>query len=170
MHQQSQPSTVSIRPATPSDTALILRFIRELAVYEKLEHAVVATEQDIERALFGEQPHAEVVIAEEGDQPAGFALYFQTFSTFRGRPGLYLEDLYVTPASRGKGYGRALLAHLAQIAVARGCARFEWSVLDWNEPAIGFYKSLGAVPMDEWTVYRLTGDALSALGSSEVQA
>lgn len=156
-----------IRPATPADSALILRFIRELAVYEKLENEVVATTGQIEQALFGATPHAEVVIGEENGEPVGFALFFQTFSTFRGRPGLYLEDLYVTPASRGRGYGRALLTHLARIAVARGNARFEWSVLDWNEPAIGFYKSLGAVPMDEWTVYRLSGDALVALGSSE---
>jgi GNAT superfamily N-acetyltransferase len=154
------PSTLLVREATPDDTALVLRFIRELAIYEKLEHAAVATEEQLRNALFGARRFAEVLIAEADGSPVGFALFFHTFSTFLGQPGLYLEDLYVRPESRGNGYGAALLRRLAAIAVVRGCGRLEWSVLDWNEPASGFYRKLGAVPMDEWTVFRLEGEAL----------
>lgn len=155
----------SIRSATVDDVATVLRLIRALADYEKLAHEVVATEDSLRAALFGPKPDAECVIAREGARPVGFALFFHNFSTFRGRRGLYLEDLFVEPDCRGKGYGRALLAHLAGLAVERGCARFEWSVLDWNAPAIGFYRSLGATVMDEWRICRLTGDALQALAA-----
>jgi GNAT superfamily N-acetyltransferase len=141
-----------------------MRFIRDLAEYERLAHEVIATEEDIDRALFGARPFAEVIIAEYENEPAGFALFFHTFSTFLGQPGIYLEDLFVLPELRGKGVGRALLAHLARLTVERGCGRLEWSVLDWNEPAIGFYRSLGSMPMDEWTVHRVTGEALRKLG------
>jgi GNAT superfamily N-acetyltransferase len=153
----------SIRPAAPGDAGLMLYFIQALADYEKLSDEMVATEADIDRALFGERPHAEAVIAELGGIPVGFGLYFYSFSTFLGRPSLYLEDLFVLPEHRGKGVGRALLAHLAGIALDKGCGRFEWTVLDWNEPSIRFYESLGARQQDEWLIYRLTGDALHAL-------
>ena len=152
-----------IAAATPADVPLILALIRDLAEYGRMADQVEATEADIERALFGERPCAEAVIARAGDEAVGFALFFHTFSTFVGRRGLYLEDLYVRPAFRGRGVGRRLLAHLAALAVERGCGRFEWSVLDWNAPAIAAYRRAGAVPMDEWTVYRLAGDALRAL-------
>ena len=142
---------------------LILSFIRELAEYERLSDEVVATEEALRAHLFGERPVAEVVIGEEGGTPAGFALFFHSFSTFLGRPGIYLEDLYVRPESRGRGVGRALLVHLARLAKERGCGRLEWSVLDWNEPAIGFYGRLGASPVDGWTVFRVTGEALEEL-------
>ena len=155
-----------IRPAIQADAALIHAFIRELAAYEKLLDDVLATPDDIGRALFAPVPRAFCDIAEWEGQPAGFALWFHNFSTFRGRHGIYLEDLFVEPAFRGHGIGKALLAHLARRAVADGCARFEWSVLDWNEPAINFYKSLGAVAMDEWTIFRLSGDALTRLGQT----
>ena len=152
-----------IRPAVPDDAALVLSFIRQLAEYERAPDAVIATEADIRATLDGSPAPAEVVLAFEGDEPVGFALFFHNYSTWLGRAGLYLEDLFVRPDHRGKGYGRRLLAHLAGIARTRGCGRLEWSVLDWNEPAIRFYRSLGAVPMSEWTVHRLTGDALEAL-------
>lgn len=158
-----------IRPATEDDVPLILHFIRELAEYEKLRHEAVATEEQIRQTLFGPRPYAEVVFAELEGEPVGFALYFHNYSTFLGKPGLYLEDLFVRPEVRGRGVGRRLLGHLAAIAKERGCGRMEWFVLDWNEPAIRFYRSLGARPMDEWTVYRLTGpelDALAAEGGS----
>ena len=141
----------------------ILAFIEELAEYERLSHEVVATEEALRGHLFGERPVAEVVIAEEEGAQAGFALFFHTFSTFLGKPGIYLEDLYVRPEFRSRGMGRALLVHLARLAKERGCGRLEWSVLDWNEPAIGFYKSIGASPVDGWTVYRVTGRALKEL-------
>ncbi len=157
------PETCRIRPAAPADVPLILSLIRELAVYEKLADQVSATEVDLKTALFGARPHAECVIAELGGKPAGFALFFHNFSTFLAKPGIYLEDLYVKQELRGKGVGRALLAHLASLAVRRGCGRFEWAVLDWNEPAIGFYKSLGAKMMDDWKINRLTGKALEKL-------
>ena len=154
-----------IRPATPEDVPQILQFIRELAEYEKLSHEVAATEALLYQNLFGPRPVAECLIAELDQTPVGFAFFFHNFSTFLGRPGIYLEDLFVRPAARGKGIGRALLTHLAKIAVQRDCGRLEWSVLDWNAPAIGFYKKLGALPMDEWTVMRVTGDALKNLAS-----
>lgn len=152
-----------IRPATRADVALILRLVRELAEFEREPEAVVATEEMLAAALFGERPAAEAVIAELEGAPVGFALFFQNFSTWTGRPGIYLEDLYVTPAARGSGTGTALLRHLAGIALDRGCGRFEWAVLDWNEPAINFYRAMGAVGMDEWRVQRVAGEALVKL-------
>jgi len=149
-----------IRSATPADVPLILRFIRDLATYEKLLAEVAATEADLHRTLFGDAPVGRVVIAETDGQPAGFALYFFNYSTFLARPGLYLEDLFVKPEYRGQGTGKALLLHLAKIANAHGCGRMEWAVLDWNEPAKGFYRKLGALPLDDWRVMRLTGPAL----------
>ena len=154
---------IAIRSAVPADSALILRLVRELAEYERAPEAVEATEATLRDALFGESPAAEAVIAELDGAPAGFALFFYNFSTWTGKRGLYLEDLYVTPPARGAGIGAALLRHLAGIAVARDCGRFEWAVLDWNEPAIAFYRRMGAVGMDEWRVQRVTGDALRRL-------
>ena len=151
-----------IRPALPADVPTILRFIRELADYEREPEAVVATEALLHDALF-ERSHAEAVIAESDGTPVGFALFFHNFSTWTGRPGLYLEDLYVTPQARGGGAGKALLVHLAGLALDRGCARFEWSVLDWNTPAIDFYRAMGAEPMQGWTVRRVAGTALVRL-------
>ena len=156
---------VSVRAASEGDVPQILAFINELAEYERLSHEVVATEEALREHLFGDRPVAEVVIAEEGGDPAGFALFFHSFSTFLGRPGIYLEDLYVRQQFRGMGFGRALLACLAKLARERGCGRLEWWVLDWNEPAIRFYKSLGAAPMEDWSVYRLTGKALDELAT-----
>ncbi len=157
---------VEIAAATRQDVPLILRFIRELAEYERLTDSVTTSPELLEEQLFGSPPAAEVLIAREGDEPVGFAVYFHNFSTFVGRRGLYLEDLYVRPERRGRGVGGALLRRLAAIAVERGCGRFEWSVLDWNEPAIRFYRSLGARAMDEWTVFRLDGEPLRRLASS----
>lgn len=156
--------TIAIRPATPADLPLVAQFIRDLADYEKLAHEVRFDETKLGEKLFGSRPYAEVVIGELDGAPQGFALFFHNFSTFEGRPGIYLEDLFVRPAARGSGLGKALLAHLAELCVERDCARLEWSVLDWNEPSIGFYKSLGARMMDEWTVMRVDGDALIRLG------
>ncbi|TWT22412.1 GNAT family N-acetyltransferase [Luteimonas marina] len=156
---------VRLRPARPDDVPTILALIRGLAEYEKLAHEVEADEARLADTLFGERPGAEVVIAEADGEPAGFALFFHNYSTFLARPGLYLEDLFVQPRFRGLGIGRRLMVHLARLAVERGCGRFEWSVLDWNAPAIGFYRSLGAVGMDEWTVQRVTGDALRRLAA-----
>jgi GNAT superfamily N-acetyltransferase len=143
---------------------VILALIRELAEYERMSDEVVANEALLHESLFGDRRAAEVLIAEEHGEPLAFALFFHNFSIFLGRPGIYLEDIFVRPAARGRGIGRALLERLARIAVERGCGRMEWSVLDWNQPAIGFYRTLGAVAMDEWTVFRLTGDALERLG------
>lgn len=154
-----------IRVATIDDTPLILTLIRGLAEYERLAHEAVATEEDIRASLFGARPAAEVLIAESDGEPAGFALFFHNYSTFLGRRGLYLEDLFVFPAFRGRGIGRALMVRLAQIALERQCGRFEWWVLDWNEPSIRFYESLGARAMSDWTVYRLTGEPLSRLAN-----
>lgn len=153
----------TLRPAGPEDVGVVLQFIRELAEYEKLAHEVVATEKDLDDALFGPRSVAEVVLGCEGDEPVGFALFFHNFSTFLGRPGIYLEDLFVRPACRGRGYGEVLLAYLAHLALERGCGRLEWAVLDWNEPALRFYRRHGAVTMDEWTVHRVTGSALGGL-------
>ena len=149
--------------ATPADALVILEMIKGLADYEKLSHVVVATEEQIRDTLFGAKPAAEVLLAESDGEWVGFALFFPTYSTFLAQPGLYLEDLFVKPHARGKGFGTALLRELAKIAVARGYGRVEWAVLDWNAPSIGFYKKLGAVPMDEWTTYRLTGSELLKL-------
>jgi GNAT superfamily N-acetyltransferase len=158
--------TLSIRPAAPSDLPLIAALIRELADYERLTSEVRFDPAVLGEMLFGQRPYAEVAIGEADGTAQGFALFFHNFSTFEGRPGIYLEDLFVRPAARGLGLGKALLAHLAALAVERGCARLEWAVLDWNEPAIGFYRQLGARPMDEWTTMRLDGAALAQLGAS----
>jgi GNAT superfamily N-acetyltransferase len=154
---------IEIRPATADDVALIMHFVRELAEFERAADKVVATEPLLHDALFGAHPAAEAEIASLDGKPVGMALFFHNFSTWTGWRGLYLEDLYVTPEARGSGVGKALLQHLAALAVERGCTRFEWSVLDWNEKAIAFYRSMGAEPMEEWTVYRVTGDALAKL-------
>jgi GNAT superfamily N-acetyltransferase len=154
---------LKIRAATEADVPVILSFIRQLAEYERLSHEAVMTEEILRESLFGPRPFAEVLLGYAGDQPVTFAVFFHNFSTFLARPGLYLEDLFVIPEMRGRGYGRAMLVELARIARERKCGRFEWSVLDWNEPAIGFYKKLGAVPMDEWTVFRMTGKSLKDL-------
>ena len=155
-----------IRPATPEDIPLIAELIRALAEYEHLSHEVVLDEGALREHLFGPRPYAEVALAEHADDAVGFALFFHNYSTFLGRPGIYLEDLFVRPEHRGTGHGRALLGYLAGLAVERGCGRLEWSVLDWNEPSIAFYRSLGAAPMDDWTLYRLTGDALESLAGA----
>jgi GNAT superfamily N-acetyltransferase len=157
---------LNIRRANAADVPLILALIRELAVYEKLAHEVVATEERLRENLFGAKPQAEVLIAEYNGEPAGFALFFHNFSTFLGRHGLYLEDLFVREQHRGKGIGKALLVRLAGIAVERGCGRFEWAVLDWNTPAKDFYESLGASPVPEWDIFRVTGEALRNLAQS----
>lgn len=157
--------SLSIRQASIEDCPLILQFIKQLADYEKLLHEVVANVTTLEESLFGDRPYAEVVIAEHQDQPVGFALFFHNYSTFLGQPGLYLEDLYIQPEMRGKGFGKTLLAYLANLALDRNCGRLEWWVLDWNQSAKDFYQSLGAEPMDDWTVNRVTGDALSKLAS-----
>ena len=156
-----------IRSAVADDVPLILSFIRDLAEYEKLPHEVVATEELLRQALFGPRPFAEVIIATLGDEPVGFALFFHNFSTFLGLPGIYLEDLFVRPAARGQGVGRQLLVHLARLARERGCGRLEWAVLDWNEPAMKFYRGLGAIRKDDWTIFRLTGDALAKLAARD---
>ncbi len=158
--------TLSIRPAAPADLPLIAEFIRDLAAYEKLSHEVRFDEAKLGEKLFGPRPYAEVVIGEIDGAPQGFALFFHNFSTFEGRPGIYLEDLFVRPEARGSGLGKALLAHLAQLCSTRDCARLEWSVLDWNAPSIGFYQRLGAKLMDEWTVMRVDGDALTKLAAA----
>ncbi|HKE03128.1 MAG TPA: GNAT family N-acetyltransferase [Blastocatellia bacterium] len=154
-----------IRPATEGDVSLILSFIKKLAVYEKLAHEVTATEEVLRETLFGERRYAEVVIGYQGGEPVGFALFFHNYSTFLGKPGIYLEDLFVDEEHRGKGFGKALLAYLSKLTKERNCGRLEWAVLNWNEPSINFYESLGAAPMNEWTVFRLTGDALDKLAN-----
>jgi GNAT superfamily N-acetyltransferase len=156
-----------IRPARAQDVSVILQLIRDLATYERAPDDVVATEEQLVNVLFGERPVAEVLLAFEGESAVGFAVYFYNFSTWLGRAGLYLEDLFVKPEKRGKGFGRALLVELAKIARVRGCGRMEWAVLDWNEPAIKFYRALGAQPMHEWTVFRLTRDEIANLANSE---
>ena len=158
-------SSLHIASATRADVPVILEMIRGLAEFERLEHLCIASKDDIERALFGDHARVEVVLAWEGDKTAGFALFFHNFSTFLGRRGLYLEDLFVRPAFRRRGYGRALLVHLARLAVERGCGRFEWTVLDWNEQAIGFYQQLGAQVLPEWRITRVAGAALAALAA-----
>ncbi|KEQ54098.1 GNAT family N-acetyltransferase [Sphingobium chlorophenolicum] len=157
--------SVTIREAVPADIGSIHHFILALADYEKLSHEVKADRASLDKYLFGQRPMAEVLIAEHDGEAIGFALFFHNFSTFEGRPGIYLEDLFVIPEARGLGAGKALLSRLAQLALERDCARLEWWVLDWNEPSIAFYRSLGARPMEEWTVQRVDGEALSALAS-----
>jgi GNAT superfamily N-acetyltransferase len=162
----------TIRAATQNDVPLILQFIRELAAYEKLSHEVTATEELLQITLFTEPRKAEVLLAYEHETSVGFAVFFHNFSTFLGKPGIYLEDLYVRPEFRGKGYGKSLLIHVARLARERDCGRFEWSVLDWNKPSIDFYQSLGATAMTEWTIHRVTGQALASLAArhlSEVE-
>lgn len=161
------PAGPTLRPARAEDVPLILALVRELAEYERAPDECRATEAALGETLFGAAPQAEVIVAEWGGAPAGFALFFHNYSTWEARRGLYLEDLFVRPAFRGRGVGRALLEHLARLAVARGCGRFEWSVLDWNESAIGFYQALGARAMDGWTVMRVDGAALGALAGGE---
>jgi len=159
-------SAFTIRAATESDVPLVLELIRALAIYERAPDEVTATPEILKETLFGKKPSAEVLLLIENDVAAGFALFFHNFSTWIGRPGLYLEDLFVRPEHRGKGYGRALLIHLAKIARDRGCGRMEWAVLNWNEPAIQFYRKLGAKPMNEWTVFRLTRDEIASLADA----
>src|SRR5919108_3040429 len=160
-----QVADFKIRPARLDDVPIILQLIRDLATYERAPDEVSATEEQLVDVLFGEKPAAEVLLASENETPVGFAVFFYNFSTWLGRPGLYLEDLFVKPEHRGKGYGRALLIDLARIARQRGCGRMEWAVLDWNEPAIQFYRKLGAKPMEEWTVFRLTQDGIARLAA-----
>jgi GNAT superfamily N-acetyltransferase len=162
------PQDFEIKPATTNDAPVILSFIKKLAEYEKLSHEVTATEEGLRQTLFGERRYAEVVIGYYRGEPVGFALFFHNYSTFLGKPGIYLEDLFVDERRRGKGFGRALLVHLARLAKERDCGRLEWSVLDWNEPSINFYKSLGATPMDEWTVFRVAGEALDKLAGERI--
>ncbi len=159
-------SEIEIRKAAEKDAALILRYIIDLAIYEKAEHKVLASEAEIRESLFGRDSSTKAVICEINGQPVGYAVYFFNYSTWLGKHGLFLEDLYISPEYRGSGAGKALLRHLARIAVTKGCGRFEWNVLDWNEPAIQFYKSLGAKPQGEWVGYRMTGDALEQLANS----
>lgn len=163
-------SGLRIAPATAADVPLILEFIRGLAEYERLAHACVATEERLRRTLFGPTPRAEVIIARLDGDPVGFALFFHNYSTFLAQPGIYLEDLFVRPEARGRGVGRALLAHLARLARARDCGRLEWAVLDWNNSAIGFYRGLGAAMMDDWRIFRLTGEPLARLADGESEA
>ena len=162
----SDPTGLSITIATERDIPQILDFIKALAEYERMADLVVATEEGLRATLFGPRPYAECVIARFDGEPAGFALFFHNYSTFLGRPGVYLEDLFVKPELRGKGVGRSLLQYLAKVALDRDCGRLEWTVLDWNEPAIGFYKSLGAEPLEDWTIFRVRGDALARLAGS----
>jgi GNAT superfamily N-acetyltransferase len=159
----------SIRQATEQDIPLIAWFIRQLAEYERLSHEAVVTEQTLRESLFGARRYAEVLLGYAGEKPVAFAVFFHNFSTFLGRPGLYLEDLFVIPEMRGNGFGKAMLVELARIACERQCGRFEWSVLDWNESAIRFYESLGAVPMEEWKIFRMTGDSVKRLARNDVK-
>ncbi|HEV2667114.1 MAG TPA: GNAT family N-acetyltransferase [Blastocatellia bacterium] len=159
------PKDFEIRQATEGDAPLILSFIKKLAVYEKLAHKVTATEDVLRETLFGARRYAEVVIGYHLGEPVGFALFFHNYSTFLGRPGIYLEDLFVDEEHRGKGFGKALLVHLARLTKERNCGRLEWAVLNWNEPSINFYKGLGAAPMNDWTVFRVTGEALDELAN-----
>jgi GNAT superfamily N-acetyltransferase len=156
-----------IEPARPRDTAALHALIRALSEYERLTHLVVGTEAQLREELFGARPVVEAVLGWEDERPVAFALYFHNFSTFLARRGLYLEDLFVVPEARGRGYGKALMRHVARVAVERGCGRFEWAVLDWNQPAIDFYRSLGAEVLPDWRIGRLTGNALAALGSAD---
>ena len=163
---RTETKNFTIRPATIVDVPIILQLIRDLATYERAPNEVTATEAQLIEVLFGEKPVAEVLLAFEDEMPIGFAVFFHNFSTWLGKPGLYLEDLFVKPEARGKGYGRALLIYLAKIARDRGCGRMEWAVLDWNEPAIQFYQKIGAQPLDEWQIFRLTRDGIAKLAES----
>src|SRR5215475_9250759 len=163
----TMPHDFEIKPATKGDLSLILIFIKKLAAYERLVHEVTATEDGLRETLFGERPYAEVVIGYHRGEPVGFALFFHNYSTFLGKPGIYLEDLYVDEEHRGKGFGKALLVYLAKLTKERDCGRLEWSVLNWNEPSINFYKALGAAPLNDWTVFRMTGDALEMLANEQ---
>jgi GNAT superfamily N-acetyltransferase len=165
----AQPGSLQIEPARPEDVPAIIALVRELAEFERLAHEVRIEPGPLHEHLFGARPYAEAVMARVSGTTVGFALFFHNYSTFVGRPGLYLEDLYIRPEYRGHGHGEALLRHLARLALERGCGRFEWSVLDWNEKAIAFYRKLGAVAMDEWTVYRVAGDALARLADGCVE-
>lgn len=171
-HLATTHSALTIRPATREDVPVILGFIRELAEYENLSHEVVADEAQLTQTLFGHESggnsYAEVLLAIEDNMPVGFALFFHNYSTFLAKPGIYLEDLYVTPSARGKGYGKQLILEVAKLAAERNCGRVEWSVLDWNTPAIDFYTSLGAIAMDEWTVFRLTGESLKKVAAPSI--
>src|ERR1700687_2404231 len=169
IHMKLADEKFEIRSATPADVPVILQLIRDLATYERAPNEVTATEKVLTEVLFGEKPAAEVLLALENETAVGFAVFFHNFSTWLGRPGLYLEDLFVRPEDRGKGYGRALLIHLANIARERGCGRMEWAVLDWDEPAIDFIRKLGAKPMDEWTVFRLARDGIAKLADSSLE-
>jgi GNAT superfamily N-acetyltransferase len=165
--KKSRPESLRIEPAGADDVPIILSLIKALGEYERLSHEIVATEDGLRTWLFGERPAAEVVLAYAGDAVVGFALFFHNFSTFLGRPGLYLEDLFVIPEWRGRGIGKRLLVHLAALAVERGCGRMEWSVLDWNEPALRFYERMGARVMEEWKLCRLTGDRLARVAAGK---
>ena len=165
MEKYSGSGPLTIRETTVDDIPLILEFVRALAAYERLTHEIQATEETLRESLFGSRPAAEVVLAFHDDQPVGFAVFFQNFSTFVGKPGLYLEDLFIKPEFRNRGYGKILFRHVARIANQRGAGRFEWAALDWNEPATAFYKKLGARPLDDWTVFRLTGEPLRKFGT-----
>jgi GNAT superfamily N-acetyltransferase len=158
----------SIRPAAPEDVPVIFGLVLELAAYERLSHEVTATEELLRRNLFGERRHAEAILAREEETCAGFALFFHNFSTFLGKPGIYLEDLYVRPEFRGRGYGRAMMIHLARLARERDCGRFEWAVLNWNQPSLEFYRSIGALPMNDWTIQRVVGTALEELAEQKM--
>lgn len=158
--------SLTLRPATREDIPRLLALIRELAIYERAEHEVLATETDLQASLFGDDHTAHALCCEVGGETIGYAVYFYSYSTWLGKRGLYLEDLYITPSQRGHGYGKQVLRHLAQLAVEQGCPRFEWSVLDWNQPAIDFYQSLGAAPQSEWVRYRMSGDALQQFARS----
>lgn len=160
----------SIRPAAPENVPVILGLVRELAEYEKLSHEVTATEELLRRNLFGERRHAEAILVWTEEKCAGFALFFHNFSTFLGKPGIYLEDLYVRPEFRGRGYGRAMMIHLARLARERDCERFEWAVLNWNQPSLEFYRSIGALPMSDWTIQRVVGTALEQLAEQKMPA
>lgn len=165
----NQVTNFQIRQATEQDVPLVLSFIRQLAEYERMSDEAVMTEEILRRSLFGPRPFAEVLLGYADEKPVTFAVFFHNFSTFLGRPGMYLEDLFVIPEMRGRGFGKAMLVELARIARERNCGRFEWSVLDWNESAIGFYKKLGAIPMDDWTIMRVTGEALERLANASVK-
>lgn len=167
---QLMTSEFSIRVATVDDVPLVLRFIKELADYEKLPHEVTATEEVLRRNLFTEHKTAEVLLAREGETDVGFALFFQNFSSFLGKPGIYLEDVFIKPEFRGRGYGKALMIYIARLAKERDCGRFEWSVLDWNKPSLDFYRSLGAIAMEEWTVQRMGRDAIVTLAAQKLPA